>query len=734
VKGDGRRVRSLNPDAIARLPCDDAPADERDDGPGLRVSRGRRITNVDDGGRARGGARVRRSATVARVAETVAVRVFLAGVRELGAIVDRVRDAVAVEVTRDGLRALLRRVVRAHVARVADAVLVRVRLETIGVHGAHGVEDVDAVVLDVGDAVSVLVLRGDALGVGRPEGHARGLVLRRLGLAGVERVDRLACRAERLERVVDRGRAGVDAGALRLAAHAAREGGAAIGAARGEGPRGEEGVVAVEGFPAAEDERDVLDAGLEHRAVVFGLRAVEHGDVGQVPGLERAYHLARAHGRGRVRRDHAPEVGVGEMLPEVLLVELVGAAELARHVHRAGDDPVGAERDGHTGHVEHHDRGRVAVEVHVGPRGPDDARLRRANELGLLRARGHRVDDGCLRLQKVEPPVFTCANELVLGLVVDALGDVREIAREPVDLGARGPAVVVLAARLSQVPREREHVGVGDLDGHALEVLGPVVGVAGEALRAAATGDRRGAAQDVPELGEGLELGVGAAVVREAWAPAPALPVGAVQVARLAVPDRGVVRVREVLVRVHEARRDDAVGAGDDGRVGVSGLRRTIAADTRHASCVDHHLAAPERLPGAEHRALEHHAPRRRTGLRDGARATSGSREGRARALVHLGLRVLAGVRLDLRRRHDHVRGAVAAVAPDVGGIDVRAALVAAGAQGERARGEREDKGHRADDRSSLGSRRRGHGTSKFRAKEDEESACPRKTRADERV
>ncbi|MEI2638391.1 MAG: hypothetical protein V9F03_05270 [Microthrixaceae bacterium] len=76
-----------------------------------------------------------------------------------------------------------------------------------------------------------------------------------------------------------------------------------------------------------------------------------------------------------VRGGHLPELLVGEVLVEIRGVELVGAAELAEHVHRAADDPVGAEREGHTHVVEQRGLGGVAVEIHVGAGGPDDLGL-----------------------------------------------------------------------------------------------------------------------------------------------------------------------------------------------------------------------------------------------------------------------------------------------------------------------------------------------------------------------
>src|SRR5262249_7972887 len=148
---------------------------------------------------------------VARVALAVAVGVGLIRVRDVGAVVGRVRLAVMIAIVRIADRALRRvRVERARIASVADAVAVGVAL-LAAVDPGDRIEHVRTLVLRVRDAVAVAVGRARRAVVRRragdrdgPPRYARRLVQR---LAALERrIDARAGRALQLrERLADLG-------------------------------------------------------------------------------------------------------------------------------------------------------------------------------------------------------------------------------------------------------------------------------------------------------------------------------------------------------------------------------------------------------------------------------------------------------------------------------------------------------------------------------------------------
>src|SRR5690606_28732967 len=161
------------------------------------------------------------------------------------------------------------------------------------------------------------------------------------------------------------------------------------------------------------------------------------------------------------------------------------------------------------------------------------------------------------------------AEELVAGVVVDALGDVREVGVLVGDLAGQGDVGVAAAHRqLGAVGvAEREGVAVGDREREALEHAG--VEVAQEAPLAAGAGGRGGAAHDEAELGgEDLLVGGAAGDGELLVAVLADPPVVAVLVALDALADRGVGGVADVIVGVDQAGGDDAVGAGDQSGVG----------------------------------------------------------------------------------------------------------------------------------------------------------------------
>ena len=590
------------------------------------------VADRRDGGRADAGAGVVLGAGVTDVAVTVALEVGLVGVGVARAVVAAVGDAVVVDVVGVEEDAGVAGLERAGVAGVADAVVVGVELAGAEEHGR--VEDVRAVVV-VGLAVAVGVLGGDRAGV---VAGARGDA-GRLGVGGAAEEQRIGAAD-----------GGGDGGEGDAAADVLGDAGALVDAADVEGLAGltaelgavDDGGVAVEDLTGAHDEDDVLEVGADDRGVALVGGAVEDRDVGDEAGLEQADGVLGAGGEGGVGGDHLPQVRVAEVLVVVVGVELVGAAQLAKQVHAARGDPVGAEREVDAELVEDGDLGGVAVEDDVGARGPDDAGLLGAQQLGVVGGEADGVDDRGHGLDDVVGRVGQ-AQEFVAGVVVDALGDVREVGVEVVDLG--GGDELGVAAALGELGAlavaEREGVAVGELDRETLEQVGGVE-VSQQAALAAGAGGRGGAAHDEAQLGGEDGLLGGATGDRELLVAVLAdAPVVAVLVAVDALADRLVLGEADVVVGVDEAGRDDTVGAGELGGVGGLGEVEAVTADAHDGAVEDEHGAVVIDGVGAEDGAADHEAGAARLGDLAGA---GGGRGERRSVADDDGLDVTAGV------------------------------------------------------------------------------------------
>jgi hypothetical protein len=242
-----------------------------------------------------------------------------------------------------------------------------------------------------------------------------------------------------------------------------------LAAGGAEGARLHDRLVAVEREATTQHERDVFDAGADDRAEVGALRSVEDGDVGDVAGAQRADGVCGAGGHRCVLGDHAPELEIAEVLAEVLLVELVGTTQFSQDVHRAGGHPVGAEGDRDREAIDQRHRSGVAVERDVGAGRPDDRSVIVAHPREVARAHRDRVHDRGLRGDDVVRALhhgvrIAGADELVAGLGVDALGDVRQVAVEVGDVGSPRAVLRVVAVVRATRPigvAEREGVAVG---------------------------------------------------------------------------------------------------------------------------------------------------------------------------------------------------------------------------------------------------------------------------------
>src|SRR5690606_39072856 len=90
---------------------------------------------------------------------------------------------------------------------------------------------------------------------------------------------------------------------------------------------------------------------------------------------------------------HEPQLLVGEVPAEVPRVELVGAGELAEHVHRSAREPVRAESDRDAEAIELGDARRLTVEADVRARRPDELGAPLGHQRDVLRREADAVDD-----------------------------------------------------------------------------------------------------------------------------------------------------------------------------------------------------------------------------------------------------------------------------------------------------------------------------------------------------
>ena len=452
------------------------------------------------------------------------------------------------------------------------------------IEGAGRVEDGGAVVLRVGDAIAVGVIRGGGAILAGAEGDAGGLTF---GHAAEEEV-------------VVAGVGGGDGGEAfaDLALQADRLFDAADGA--GDGLAGSRVgcdceqclAVAVDGGATAHDEADLVEAGGDDGGVgVFDAVAAKDGDVGAEADGEVAEVVVNLEGASGVDGDHAPEVVVGEEAAEVVLVELAGAGELAADVHGARSGPVGAKRDADAELLVHRDLGGVAVERDVGAGRPDGRGAAEGHVLHVDGGEADGVDKGAVLRGQIDR-TGGCAAEadiLVAGLGIDALRDVGEVAATLQDAHAVGGGVVADQAEFAAGVAEREGLVLHFAGGEAAVRRGTVE-VADEALRGAAAGHGGGAGEDLAELTPGHLVARCAAGHGEvAVAAEAAAPVVAVFEA-LVAPDGGAVLGEgEVVVGVDEAGRDHRAAAIDDGSIG----RLAAAADAGDdAVGADEHRAA----------------------------------------------------------------------------------------------------------------------------------------------
>ena len=199
------------------------------------------------------------------------------------------------------------------------------------------------------------------------------------------------------------------------------------------------------------------------------------------------------------------------------------------------------------------------------------------------------------------------ARELVVRLVVDPFGDVRNIRvgdRHPARPVGAGPVVAVAHPQDSGRVVQGEGLQVGGPRGQTLEER-RIIEVAQEPRGAAGPGRRRGAGDEEAQLTPPHLARVRTANGgNERVAAQPPSPVVAVLEALAGIGMRRVLGESEMVVRVDQPGRDDHARAHDLG--GSRCLRRAIAAHAGDLPCrVDEHLSALDQPRRREHIAVD---------------------------------------------------------------------------------------------------------------------------------
>ena len=242
----------------------------------------------------------------------------------------------------------------------------------------------------------------------------------------------------------------------------------------------------------------------------------------------------------------------------------------------AGVGPVGAQRDDAAGAVEGDHVGREAIERHVGAGGPHQLGAVVAHDEVVLAVEPHGVHVGGVALVHVEGLAVgpALALELVVGVQVDALGDVVDIVPLGGDLVGGVDVVPVAEAAV-------DAVGVSEGEGRLEDRVDvePLLGrrgldVADHAPGGARADHRGDAAHDHAHLAPAGAVAVEAGAVGVGRGGQRGTPLVAVLVAGGAVVDRRALGEVDVLVGHREAGADGAGGAVGHGSAGVVGIGR----------------------------------------------------------------------------------------------------------------------------------------------------------------
>ncbi len=320
-----------------------------------------RVANDVDGGcgwRTNRRSKVWLNAVIADVAVPIGILVGLVGIGGFGAVVHAVLDAVLVDVVRIERFACVCRIERTRIAHVALFVAIDVGLFG-SVEWSDWIKNGWAVVDAVGDPVAVVVVVCDAVRVFGAPWNAARLGHRHFVVAVEQRVNRFA--------------SGPNASKCRRTTNVLRDTGAFVSSAYGQrftvcaahARVRDQRVVAIKHLATTNDEHDVFDTSSDDCSMVLAILAVEDGDVSDVPWLEHARDGPGPSGKRAVCRDHTPQLFIREVIVEVQSVEFVGAAQLAKQVHRTRRNPVRSERDRNAERVEERDAGGVAVKIDV---------------------------------------------------------------------------------------------------------------------------------------------------------------------------------------------------------------------------------------------------------------------------------------------------------------------------------------------------------------------------------